>query len=80
MSAFRPGITQIITRTPVPVIPMALTGLWGSILSRKDGAAFSKPWKARPFRKIVLKVGAPVLAEKVTLQGLQEEVGKLLAD
>ena len=79
MSAFRPGITQIITRTPVPVIPMALTGLWGSILSRKDGAAFSKPWKARPFRKIVLKVGAPVLAEKVTLQGLQGEVGKLIA-
>ncbi len=80
MSVFRRGITQIITRNPVPIIPMALTGLWGSIFSRKDGAALSKPWKARPFRKIGLKVGAPVLPEKVTLQSLQEEVGKLLAD
>ena len=79
MSSFRPGVTQIITRNPVPVIPMALTGLWGSVFSRKDGAAFSQPWKARPFRKISLKVGAPVLQEKVMLQGLQEDVGKLLA-
>lgn len=74
MSAFRPGITQIITRNPVPVIPMALTGLWGSIFSRAHGAAMSKPWKARPFRRIVLKVGAPVSPGKVTLEGLQAEV------
>ncbi len=77
MSAFRPGITQIITRNPVPVIPMALTGLWGSIFSRKDGTAFSKPWKARPFRKIGLKVGVALMPERVTLQGLQDEVVKL---
>ena len=78
MSAFRPGITQIINRNPVPVIPMVLTGLWGSIFSRKEGAALSKPWKARPFRKIGMVVGEAVMPEGVTLQGLQQVVAQLL--
>ncbi|MGD2056428.1 MAG: MFS transporter, partial [Gammaproteobacteria bacterium] len=34
---FRPGIMRIIRRNPVPVIPMALQGLWGSFFSRKGG-------------------------------------------
>ena len=28
------GITKILERTPVPVIPMALSGLWGSLFTR----------------------------------------------
>lgn len=74
LSEFRPGITQIIARNPVPVIPMGLSGLWGSIFSRAHGAAMSKPWKARPFRKIALQVGAPIMPEEVTLERLQEIV------
>lgn len=34
---FRTGIQQIIQRTPAPVVPMALLGLWSSALSRKGG-------------------------------------------
>jgi 1-acyl-sn-glycerol-3-phosphate acyltransferase len=78
MSPFRPGITQIIARTPVPVIPMRLSGLWGSIFSRKHGSALSKPWKARPFRKVVLEVGKPVMPEKVSLDDLRGQVSALL--
>ena len=77
ISAFRPGIAQIVARNPVPVIPMALSGLWGSIFSRAHGAALSKPWKARPFRKVVLKIGVPVAPEKTTLASLHDEVVKL---
>ena len=39
---FRPGVTRILERDPVPVIPLALQGLWGSFFSRKDGPAMSK--------------------------------------
>lgn len=78
LGPFRPGITQIITRNPVPVIPMGLSGLWGSIFSRADGGALSKPWKARPLRKIGLKVGVPVVPEKITLHGLHSAVTKLI--
>ena len=37
--AFRPGIQQILATTPVPVVPMALRGLWGSLFSRSHGRA-----------------------------------------
>ncbi|WP_294251055.1 1-acyl-sn-glycerol-3-phosphate acyltransferase [Propionivibrio sp.] len=30
---FRPGISRILERNAVPVIPVALSGLWGSIFS-----------------------------------------------
>lgn len=77
IAAFRPGIAQIIARNPVPVIPMALSGLWGGIFSRAHGAVLSKPWLARPFRKVVLQVGVPVMPEEVTLGGLRQEVVRL---
>lgn len=77
IAAFRPGISQIIARNPVPVIPLALSGLWGSIFSRVHGAVLSKPWLARPFRKASLQVGEPLAPERVTLEGLREEVVKL---
>ena len=74
---FRPGITRIIERNPVPVVPMALRGLWGSIFSRRDGKAFSRPWKARPFRKIAIAVGQQVAPQAAEPQALREEVVQL---
>ena len=44
---FRQGVRLIVERTPVPVIPMALRGLWGSFFSRYGGEAFSLPVDAR---------------------------------
>lgn len=77
MQPFRPGITQIIARDPVPVIPMALSGLWGSVFSRAGGGVLSHPWKARPFRRIALQVAAPIAPADATLKGLQEVVANL---
>jgi len=77
MYPFRPGIKRIIERTPVPVVPIALRGLWGNFFSRKDGPAMSKPSRIRPFYRIGLVVGMPVAPEHVTLQGLQEQVRAL---
>ena len=34
LNPFRPGIERIVAETPVPVVPMALHGLWGSFFSR----------------------------------------------
>src|SRR5690606_24877829 len=42
MNPFRPGIERILGETPATVVPMALDGLWGSLFSRKDGAAMQK--------------------------------------
>ena len=77
---FRPGIRRILDATPVPVVPMALQGLWGSFFSRKDGPAMSKPWRLQPFAKIGLQVGAPVPPALATPETLQERVLALRGD
>ena len=59
---FRGGIRRIVERTPVPVIPLALKGLWGSFFSRRSGAAMTKP--ARIFKRIFSHIaleGAPAV-------------------
>jgi 1-acyl-sn-glycerol-3-phosphate acyltransferase len=71
---FRPGIRRILERNPVPVIPMALSGFWGSIFSRRDGKALSRPWTARPFRKVRVAVGEPVADGAARIDGLRETV------
>ena len=77
---FRSGICRIIARNPVPVVPLALRGLWGSFFSRKDGAAMSKPWRMRPLAKIALAAAAPVSPQAVTPEGLQAQVQALRGD
>jgi len=77
MVPFRPGLKRILEETPVPVVPMALRGLWGSFFSRMGGAAMSKPWRARPFAKIGLAIGALVPAAMATPEALQARVVEL---
>lgn len=79
MNEFRPGIMQLIEKTPAPVIPVGLQGLWGSLFSRKGGRALLK-MPRRLFANIGLVVGEPIPAEQVTLEGLQNAVENLRGD
>src|SRR5690606_15802903 len=36
IAPFRPGVERILARRPVPVVPMALRGMWSSMWSRRD--------------------------------------------
>jgi len=76
---FRSGITRILQATPVPVVPMALKGLWGSFFSRKGGAAMRNPLHLRPFRRVTLLVDAPLQADQATPERLQQTVAALLS-
>jgi 1-acyl-sn-glycerol-3-phosphate acyltransferase len=80
MYPFRPGIMRIIQRTPVPVVPMALRGLWGNFFSRKYGRAMSQPLRLRPFYRIGFAVGHAVGPQEVTPEGLQALVLALRGD
>ena len=77
---FRKGITRIVERTPVPVVPMALKGLWGSFFSRKDGPAMTRPFRRGLFSKVSLIVTAPVAPAVATPEALQEIVARLRGD
>ncbi|HYJ20186.1 MAG TPA: MFS transporter [Burkholderiales bacterium] len=74
MHAFRPGIKRIVERTPVPVVPLALRGLWGSFFSRKGGPAMTRPFRRGVFSRIALIAGAPIAPQLVTPEGLQNKV------
>ena len=73
MNEFRGGVTRILEETAVPVIPMALQGLWGSFFSRDPNKGFLH----RIWSKVVLVAGEPVTVEAATPAQLQERVGVL---
>jgi len=76
---FKAGIEQIIQRTPVPVVPMALRGLWGSFFSRRFGKAMNN-FPRRFWSRIELVVGEPVPPEQATSALLRERVVALRSD
>jgi 1-acyl-sn-glycerol-3-phosphate acyltransferase len=79
LNPFRPGVERIVARTPVPVIPMALRGLWGSFFSRMGGPAMRRPF--RRFWSRIEVVAAPAVAPAaVSAEGLQAEVATLRGD
>ncbi len=79
LNTFRAGIEKIIARDPVPVVPMALQGLWGSFFSHADGGALLK--RPRRFWSRVNIVAAPAWQpETVSAAQLQAEVLMLRGD
>ena len=77
LSPFKNGIKHIIARDPVPVIPMALRGLWGSFFSRWQGNAFKlipRPVGTGLLSHLELVVGLPVAPSDVTPEMLQSQV------
>ncbi|MBS0512192.1 MAG: MFS transporter [Proteobacteria bacterium] len=77
LQPFRPGIARIVERTPAPVVPMALRGLWGSFFSRKDGPAMTRPLRRGLFSRIELVVGEALAPEAATPAALRQRVAAL---
>lgn len=76
---FRPGIEAIIDRRAVPVVPMALCGLWDSWFSHnKSGVLRRLP--RRLFARVVLQVGTAVLPADATAGSLELLVRTLRGD
>ncbi|WP_211473405.1 MFS transporter [Collimonas humicola] len=77
MNEFRGGIKKIVDRSPVPVIPMALRGLWGSMWTRSGGNPFQRSFKRGPLSALQLAVGEAVAAAQATPEYLQQQVQAL---
>lgn len=76
MNTFKDGVDKIIQRRAVPVVPMALQGLWGSIFSRHKNNLFYRLMKGIKSR-VNLIIGETVAASDVSVSGLQDEVKSL---
>ena len=79
INQFRKGIERIMQETPVLVIPIALSGLWGSYFSWYKGKPLRRPFR-RIRSKVVLNVGNAISPSDVTSERLQAEVEKLLKE
>ena len=85
LQAFKGGIMKILENAQrdgvtVPVIPMALTNLWGSFFSQVErGQALVGPIRRGWWRRVGLNVGAALPAAEVQPGLLQARVAALLA-
>lgn len=73
IDVFGPGVQQILDAQPVPVVPLALSGLWGSVFSRANRGKASNRVRGM-FSRIALLASPPVPPARVTLEGLRTAV------
>ena len=79
MNEFKSGIDRIIEKTPVPVVPMALQGLWHSLFSRKKVNKFIDRLK-RLRTKVTLVVAEPISPDEANKEHLYTVVKELRDD
>ena len=77
LSEFRRGIEGMLARRPVPVIPVALRGLWGSFFSYAGGKPLTS-WPRRFWSKIEVVAGQAIEPAQVSASGLQRTIGALM--
>lgn len=79
LGEFKGGVMKVLQTNPVPVIPMALSNLWGSFFSRvEEGTAMVKPFRRGLYSRVGLDVGEALPAAEVTPAGLRQRVQGLL--
>jgi acyl-[acyl-carrier-protein]-phospholipid O-acyltransferase / long-chain-fatty-acid--[acyl-carrier-protein] ligase len=72
---FQRGFERIMKNVDAPIVPVALTGVWGSIFSFERGKFFWK--RPRQFmRPVTVSFGSP-LAPRATPEEVQQAVRKL---
>lgn len=79
---FKRGAIRILERQPVPVIPVAIKGLWGSYFSHGGSKPALKglpKWHWRR-RRVTVRFGEPIQADLVDLQKLEQEVARLYSE
>lgn len=73
LSPFRPGVQRIIHTTPVPVVPMGLYGLWGSLFSRYGRGPLRHRF-GHLWQPVKLVVGEPIAPEAVNMELVERAV------
>ncbi len=76
IDVFKGGLLRILERSPVPVVPIALSNLWPSMFSRREPQLWRR-WPRRLLARVTLSVGVPMAPESVTLESAREQVAAL---
>ena len=75
VQGFRSGIMWLLKDVDVPVVPVYLEGLWGSVFSFSGGRFFKK-WPKRFRRHLSIRFGSPI-SGKLGLNKIRNEVMQL---
>ena len=70
VDVFKGGLSHILEQTPVPVIPLALQGLWGSFFSRDPAKGFFR----RMWSRVTVVAGSAIPAQEALPERLREQV------
>ena len=80
IAPFKTGVERILATRPVPVVPMALSGMWASMFSRRD-SRLGRLRLPRRFRAHVeVEAVAPLPGEQATASALEAIVRRLRGD
>ena len=74
---FLPWLDQLLGDIQAPVVPLALSGLWGGPFTRRDTTAKTQATTLRFLRPVTLNVGSPVSASSVNADTLAASVRRL---
>jgi 1-acyl-sn-glycerol-3-phosphate acyltransferase len=80
INPFRGGVEKILERRPVPVVPMALRGMWGSLFSRRDSALGRMRLPRRFLSRVELVADPPVAPADASAARLEAQVRALRGD
>jgi 1-acyl-sn-glycerol-3-phosphate acyltransferase len=78
MNEFKTGLQRIVEATPVAVIPVALTGLWGSFFSHRNGPALTTLPK-RFYSKVEIAAEPAIAPQALDIKALQQQIATMLA-
>ena len=76
LGPFKKGVERMLKNHPVPVVPMAFKGLWGSWFSRYGGSAIFK--LPRPHNRRVEVVIGETLPPDTSVEKMKEVISELL--
>jgi 1-acyl-sn-glycerol-3-phosphate acyltransferase len=80
IAPFRPGVERILAARPVPVVPMALRGMWASMWSRRETRRGRMRLPRRLRARIAVVADEPVAAADASAASLEAHVRALRGD
>ena len=80
LGEFKAGVIKVLERNPVPTVPLALRGLWGSFFSRKYGNAMTKLFPRGFFSRIEVVAGQAIDPAEASIELFHQRVLELRGD
>jgi 1-acyl-sn-glycerol-3-phosphate acyltransferase len=77
---FKGGVERILARRPVPVVPIALKGMWASMWSRRDSRLGRLRVPRRLFAAVEVEAAPPLPGADATAAALEARVRALRGD